>query len=324
MKKLTLNTLHHGIQQLIRQVQNNLYRVVNTTLAETYFHTGRLIIEFEQSGSKRAAYAKETLTKLSVKLIKEFGKGYSVDNLENMRNFYLAYKDDYFQFHKNQKSETVSRKSSSIEKSETASRKSSSPFKLTWSHYLILMHIENLAERKFYEIECYNENWVVRELKRQYDSSLYERLVLSRNKKKVKDLSKKGHIISRPQDAIKDPLVLEFLDLDEKDFYSENDLEEAIISKLEEFLKELGKGFLFVCRQHRFRVDSTDYKIDLVFYQRILRCFVLIDLKMGSLEHKDIGQMQYYVNYYDRKIKDKSENKTIGIILCKDKKESIV
>ena len=325
MKKVAINTLHQNIRQLVQQVQSNLYTVINTTVTEAYFHTGRLIVEHEQLGEKRAIYAKETLVKLSVKLIKEFGKGYSVDNLENMRNFYLAYKIDYANFHKNQISETLSRKSSTIKKSETVSRKLAlSPFKLTWSHYLHLMRIENLMERSFYEIECSNGVWSVRELKRQYNTSLYERLALSRNKKKVKELSKKGLVISKAADAIKDPLILEFLDLAQRDFYSENDLENAIIDKLEDFLNELGKGFLFVARQFNIRLDNDNFKIDLVFYHRMLRCFVLIDLKIGSLQHKDLGQMQMYVNYYDREVKEKDENKTIGIVLCKDKKESVV
>ncbi|MBC7886559.1 MAG: DUF1016 domain-containing protein [Ferruginibacter sp.] len=339
MSKITAIQLFKNIKTLVQQSRQELYSIVNTTLTETYFHTGRLIVESEQQGSNRAAYAKETLINLSAKLTEVLGKGFSVDNLENMRKFYLVYKDQYLKYiRKNLPSEpggrqlknasiseTVSRKSSSIQKSGTLSRKLHlSPFKLPWSHYILLTSIENSIERKFYEIEAAAENWSLRELKRQYESALFERLALSRNKAKVKELSKKGHLIENPSDAIKDPYILEFLDLQEKDFYSENDLEKAIINKLEHFLLELGKGFLFVDRQKRIKMDGDDYKIDLVFYHRLLRSFVLIDLKIGTLKHQDLGQMQMYVNYYDEEIKAADENKTIGIILCKNKKESTI
>jgi predicted nuclease of restriction endonuclease-like (RecB) superfamily len=186
------------------------------------------------------------------------------------------------------------------------------------------MRIEKSVERKFYELEAASENWSKRELQRQYDSALFERLALSRDKKKVRELSKKGHVIEKPADVIKDPYILEFLDLPQKDAYSENDLETAIIDKLEHFLMEMGKGFLFVERQKRIRLDGDDYLVDLVFYHRILRCFVLIDLKIGTLQHKDLGQLQMYVNYYDEELKAPEENKTIGIILCRNKKESTI
>lgn len=298
-----------------------------------------MIVEYEQQGSSRAGYAKETLKNLSEKLSSALGPGFSVDNLENMRKFYLVYKDEYNKHVlQNQKSETLSRKSAKLKKSEPVARKLGtgqksepvarklelSPFKLTWTNYVILLRIEDENERKFYEIEAVNENWGKRELQRQYDSALYERLILSRNKKKVKELSKKGHVVSRASDAVKDPYILEFLDLPQKDTYSESDLEAAIISKLEHFLLELGKGFLFVERQKRIRLDGDDYRIDLVLYHRILRCFVIIDLKIGTLQHKDLGQMQMYVNYYDEEVKAPEENKTIGIILCKHKKESTI
>jgi predicted nuclease of restriction endonuclease-like (RecB) superfamily len=179
-------------------------------------------------------------------------------------------------------------------------------------------------ERQFYEIEAINQNWSLRELERQFNSSLYERLALSRNKRKVKELSKKGHLLAKPQDMLKEPYVLEFLGLKEDSAYSENDLEKAIINKIESFLLELGKGFLFVGRQKRITFEEEHYFIDLVFYNRLLKCFVLVDLKMGKLKHQDIGQMQMYVNYYDRKIKAEDENKTIGIVLCKDERKAVV
>ncbi len=326
MKKTTTIQLFKNIKTLIEQSRRELYHVANITLVETYFHAGRLIVEHEQQGSNRAVYAKETLKKLSDKLAYTLGRGFSVDNLENMRKFYIVYKDDYnMHILKNEKSETVSRKLKSSNKSETLSRKLDlSPFKLTWSHYTFLTNIEDWNERRFYEIEARTETWSLRELKRQYNSALFQRLALSRDKKKVKELSKKGQVIEKPADIIKDPYILEFLNLPVKEAYSESDLESAIIDKLEHFLKELGKGFLFVERQKRLRIDGQDYPIDLVFYNRLLRCFVLIDLKIGTLQHKDLGQMQMYVNYYDEELKAPEENKTIGIILCRNKKESTI
>jgi predicted nuclease of restriction endonuclease-like (RecB) superfamily len=346
MKKLTTIQLFKNIKTLVEQNKQVLNAIVNTTLTETYFHVGRLIVEYEQQGSNRATYAKETLINLSTKLTTFFGKGFSVDNLENMRKFYIVYKEDYIKYiSKNQKSEpparklkstqkseplvrkseTLSRKSLAIQKSEPLARKLSlSPFKLSWTHYVMLLRIENKVERRFYEIEATTENWSKRELQRQFDSALFERLALSRNKAKVKELGKKGQVILKPSDAIKDPYILEFLNLELQDAYSENDLEKAIISKLQQFMSELGKGFIFVDRQKRIKLDGDDYRIDLVFYHRILRCFVLFDIKIGTLKHQDIGQMQMYVNYYDEEMKNEEEEKTIGIILCKDKKESTI
>ncbi len=200
----------------------------------------------------------------------------------------------------------------------------SAEFKLSWSHYLILMRITNLEERNFYEIEAIENNWSLRELKRQVDSSLYERLSLSKDKEKVKNLSLKGQIVENPEDIVKDPYVLEFLGLKEEYSYSENKLETEIIKKLEMFLLELGKGFTFVGRQVRFTFDEKHFRVDLVFYNRILKCFVLIDLKIGEVTHQDLGQMQMYVNYYDREVRLPEENKTIGIIICKDKNDTLV
>ena len=317
--KVSSVTLYKNIKTLVHASRREVLQIINTRIVETYFNVGKLIVEYQQQGKPRAAYAAKTLTNLSTKLTKEFGKGFSIDNLENMRKFYLAYRI----------SETPSRKYLSkyaSQNSETLSRKSSRKpaFKLSWSHYILLLRIENEAERKFYEIEAASESWSVRELKRQYNSALYERLAYSRNKKKVKELSTHGQVIKSAGDAIKDPYILEFLSLKEHESYSESDFESAIIDKLEEFLKELGKGFLFFSRQYRITLEEDHYHIDLVFYHRILRCFILIDLKIGELEHKDIGQMQMYITYFDDEIKEDSENKTIGIILCKSKKESVV
>ncbi|MEO2050247.1 MAG: PDDEXK nuclease domain-containing protein [Allomuricauda sp.] len=297
------------IVDLLQSARSKVVKTVNHTMVLTYFDIGRMIVEEEQDGKERADYGKQILKELSKVLTNEFGKGFSVDNLENMRRFYLVYG----------KSETMSRISEN-DISETTSR----DFKLSWSHYLKLIRIDDENERKFYEIEAYKNNWSVRELQRQFDSALYTRLALSRDKDKVKELSEKGLILEKPKDAIKDPYILEFIGLPEHSSYSESDLEQELIDKLEHFLLELGNGFTFVARQKRISFDDKHFRIDLVFYNRILKCFVLIDLKIGEIKHQDLGQMQMYVNYYDREVRLEDENKTIGIVLCKDKSKSVV
>ena len=268
-------------------------------MTKTYFLIGKRIVEEEQNGNKRAEYGKNLIKTLSKKLTKEFGKGFSETNLEQMRKFFKVYGIP----------QTLSEEFQ---------------FNLSWSHYLILMRIKDINARNFYEIETFENNWSLRELKRQVNSSLYERLVLSKDKEKVKELAVKGQIIEKAQDVIKDPYILEFLGLDEKSDYSENKLETEIINKLEMFLLELGKGFTFVGRQVRFTFDERHFRVDLVFYNRLLKCFVLIDLKIGEVTHQDLGQMQMYVNYYDRYVKFPDENDTIGIIICKDKNDTLV
>lgn len=297
------------VVDLLQSARNKVIRTVNQTMVMTYFEIGRMIVEEEQDGKERADYGKQILKELSDVLTKEFGKGFSVDNLENMRRFYVVYG----------KSETLSRISENAI-SETSSRN----FDLSWSHYLKLLRIDNENERKFYEIESSINNWSVRELQRQFDSALYTRLALSRDKDKVKELSEKGLVLEKPKDAIKDPYILEFIGLPEHSSYSESDLEQELIDKLEHFLLELGNGFTFVARQKRISFDDKHFRIDLVFYNRILKCFVLIDLKIGEIKHQDLGQMQMYVNYYDREVRLEDENKTIGIVLCKDKSRSVV
>ncbi len=296
------NLLFDKITQLLSKARSEVVRSVNKTMVYTYFEIGRLIIEEEQHGKDRAEYGKSILKTLSDKLVKEIGKGFSVDNLENMRKFYFSYS----------KSETVSRNLESYD------------FQLSWSHYLKLIRINNLEERKFYEIEAIQNNWSLRELRRQFDSALYQRLVLSRDKKGVKKLSEKGQVIETPKDTLKDPYILEFIGLPENTKYSESKLEQKLIDKLEHFLLELGKGFTFVARQKRITIDEKHFRVDLVFYNRILKSFVIIDLKIGELKHQDIGQIQMYVNYYDRFVKLEDENKTIGIVLCQDKSETLV
>ncbi|HYV92307.1 MAG TPA: PDDEXK nuclease domain-containing protein [Chitinophagales bacterium] len=319
------DSLFESIKSVISQARSFVYQAVNYSMVHAYYKIGELIVQNEQTGNLRAEYAQKTLKKLSRKLVKNCGRGFSVDNLENMRKFYLIYNN----FGNKPISETVSRKSSSSKalrkKSETVSRISETPqFKVSWSHYLVLIRIDDNNERKFYEIEAANESWSLRELKRQINSGLYERLILSRDKKKVKELSTKGLIINNPIDAIKDNHVLEFLGLEEKDYYSESDLENAILDKLQEFLLELGKGFCFVARQKRIIINEKGYRIDLVFWHRFLNCFVLIDLKTGEVLPKDVGQMGMYINYYDKVIRRRGEKKTLGLILCKHRDDKLV
>lgn len=299
MTEITHNpeNLYYKVSELLKQAQSNVVQTVNKTMVTTYFEIGRMIVEEEQKGKERAEYGQQLINELSYKLSTEFGKGFSPTNIKQMRSFYLIYS----------KGQTVS-----------------DEFNLSWSHYLKLMRIDDENERRFYEIETYKNNWSLRELQRQYDSALYTRLALSRDKKKVIELSEKGLIIEKPKDAIKDPYVLEFIGLPERPSYTESDLEQKLIDKLEHFLLELGTGFTFVARQKRITFDEKHFRIDLVFYNRILKCFILIDLKIGELKHQDIGQMQMYVNYYDREIKLKDENQTIGLILCQNKSEAVV
>jgi predicted nuclease of restriction endonuclease-like (RecB) superfamily len=198
------------------------------------------------------------------------------------------------------------------------------PFTLSWTHYVFLLRVENPNERSFYEIEATEQNWTVRQLKRQFDSGLYERLALSRDKEGIRRLAQEGQTVAQVSDLLKESLVLEFLGLDGRSQYSESDLETAIIGQIERFLLEMGKGFLFEARQRRFTFDEDHFFVDLVFYNRLLRCYVLIDLKLGKIAHQDLGQMQMYVNYFDRFVKAPEENSTIGIVLCKQKNKALV
>jgi predicted nuclease of restriction endonuclease-like (RecB) superfamily len=307
--------LFQKIAGLLQAARQNVVRAINQTMVYTYFEIGRMIVEDEQQGKERAEYGKQVLKELSAKLTAEFGKGFSVQNLENMRKFYLLYVLEA----NSQSPVRISEKSQSpIRISEKGNAV------LSWTHYLVLIRIENKDERSFYEIETLNNNWSVRELKRQLNSALYERLALSRDKHGIKQLAEKGQLIEKPTDILKDPYILEFLDLPDKHQYSETELEAEIIDKLEHFLLELGKGFTFVARQFRMTIDEKHFKADLVFFNRLLKCFVIIDLKIGELTHQDIGQMQMYVNYHDRVVKLPDENKTIGIVLCKDKSQTLV
>lgn len=317
-KPVSKKALFQSIRSLINLAKQQIVRHINTTMLTTYFEIGKMIVEDEQNGKHRADYAKEIMSLLSIDLTNEFGKGYSVDNLERCRKFYLVYDKRI--------SASVIRKSKQGQKINSASvvRNSEFPFSLSWTHYVQLIKIENVDERNFYEIEATQNNWSVRELQRQFNAAVYERLTLIKNKKAVKQLAEKGQIVENPTDILKSHYVLEFLNLREDSTYSETELETAIINKLEYFMLELGKGFLFEGRQRRFTFEGDSFFVDLVFYNRLLKCFVLFDLKIGKLTHQDIGQMQMYVNYYDRMIKTTEENPTIGIILCKEENKTVI
>jgi len=329
------NSILEQLRQLIKTARSSVSKHVDKTMTFTYFTVGWYIIENEQEGEERAKYASETLSFLGKELSKEFGKGFSARNLALMKKFYLTYQNrldlkPILQIASAKLQESIVNIDITAilqnvsAKSDVSPVNQSFPFMLSWSHYVFLCTIKNEGERRFYEIEAIANNWILKELERQYNSSLYERLALSRNKIKVKQLSEKGQVIESPNDTIKNPLVLEFLGLKEDNTYTETDLETAIINRIEHFLMELGKGFLFQGRQVRFSFEEEHYFVDLVFYNRLLRCFVLVDLKIGKLKHQDIGQMQMYVNYYDRFVKTPEENKTVGIIICKNKKDAIV
>lgn len=306
------------ITEILSQARTKVIRKINKAQVLAYWEIGREIVEFEQKGKTRAEYGEEILIRLSEYLTQKFGRGFSVDNLQLMRRFYSTYPDKFHIY------ETVSRKSL---KSETPSSKSAiqqtqpakSESMLSWSQYCELLKVEEPLARSFYEQEAIQNNWSVRELKRQINSMLFERIVLSKDTKAVMKMAEKGQIIEKPEDAIKDPYILEFLNLKEETSYTEIQLEQALIDKLQYFLLELGKGFSFVARQKRITITNRHYYIDLVFYNRILRCFVLIDLKTGELEHSDIGQMNFYLNYFKENEKMEDENDPIGLILCAKK-----
>lgn len=303
-----------------KELQANANRAINISLIIRNWLFGMYISEFEKGSlDRKELYGKKLINTLSEDLTKRLGKGFSKRSLYLYQRFY----DEY-----NKIVQTVSAQSlvsyndpkNIIEVMKILSKK----FKLTWSHYTFLIGIKNEKERSFYEIESVSECWSLKELKRQFDTGLYERLSLSRDKEGIKKLSIKGQVVNNPQDIIKIPYILEFSGLEEKSKYSENELETAIIDKLEQFLLELGKGFLFESRQKRFTFDDKHFYVDLVFYNRLLKCYVIIDLKIGELKHQDIGQMQMYVNYFDRYVKLEEENPTVGILLCHSKSDDLV
>ena len=281
------------IKEVLVSARTNVARQVNSELLAAYWNIGRIICKYEQSEPERADYGKQTIKELSRALTQEFGKGFSRSNLQNMRQLYLTYP----------KCQTLSGN-------------------LSWSHYCELLSISDPDKRSFYEKEAVNANWSVRELKRQIESSLFERLLLSRgdaNKEQVLSLALKGNEISQPSDIIRDPYVFEFLGLPEDKPVMESDLEQALVQQIEKFLLELGRGFMFVGTQQRVTVNNTHYYVDMVFYNKILRAYVLIEMKTTKLTPEAAGQINMYLNYYAAEVNDADDNPPIGIILCTDR-----
>lgn len=342
-----ISPIYGRVREILEAARSNIARTVNTTQVIANWLVGREIIEEEQQGKKRAGYGAELLADLAARLKAEFGAGCGVDNLELFRRFYL----EYPRLLPEQISDAVRRKSghpaSTAANSETVRRNSAalqqfsllSPHELasgaplppgrlsanlSWTHYRRLLRVSRPEARDFYEIEAIRNAWSARELERQINSLLFDRLAKSRDKAGLMRLAVQGHEIARPIDVLKDPVVLEFLDLPESPRLLESKLEQALIDNLQTFLQELGKGFAFVSRQERITLDGDHFYIDLVFYHTVLKCFVLIDLKVGKLTHADLGQIQFYVNYYNRERRTEGDNPTIGLILCPDKNDAVV
>ena len=285
--------VYNNIKQLMNQARNKVSREVNNILVQTYWEIGRIIVEDEQENLNRAEYGKKLIADLSKRLTKEYGKGFSRSNLQNMRNFYLLYPI----------CQTLSGK-------------------LSWSHYCELLSVSDKNKRSFYEKETVQANWSVRELKRQIKTSLFERLLLSsgdENKQKVLDLALKGNEINKASDLVKDPYVFEFLGLPEEKLVMESDLEKSLMTHIEKFLLELGKGFMYVGTQQRITLGNTHYYVDMVFYNKLLKSYVLIELKTGKLMPEAVGQLNMYLNYYKTEVNDETDHEPIGIILCTDK-----
>ena len=323
------DTLFERISALIDEARQRVVTTVNVAEVYTKYSIGQYIVEDEQQGKNRAQYGKQVLQNLSAKLTERFGDGWSYPNLRKIRQFYLTYSNlinGVNQIESKKDKQCLSNSDSETDVTLLPKQMviTEPVFTLSWSHYLILMRIENADARRFYEIECTQQQWSVRQLSRQVGSSLYERLALSRNKDEVMKLAREGQTIEKPSDVIKDPITLEFLGLKPDSVYTESKLENAIIGKMQQFLLELGKGFLFEARQKRFTFDEQHFYVDLVFYNRLLQCYVLIDLKTDKLAHQDLGQMQMYVNYYDRYVKQDFEKPTIGILLCEEKNDALV
>lgn len=289
------DNIYKEIKSILEQARNKVYKVANSTMVEAYWNIGRVIVE-KQGGSNKAEYGTALIKNLSKKMTKEFGKGFTATNLKYMRQFYLTF----------QKSHALSDQ-------------------LSWTHYRLLMRVENENARNFYIEECIKSNWSTRQLERQITTLFYERLLSSKDKEKVsKEIYKLEPQIKKAEDIIRDPYVLEFLGLPENTSFLEKNLEQALIDHLQKFLLELGRGFSFVARQKRITFDGRHFYIDLVFYNYLLKCFVLIDLKVGDLTHQDLGQMQMYVHYFEEEMMNEGDNPPIGIVLCAGKSDSIV
>jgi predicted nuclease of restriction endonuclease-like (RecB) superfamily len=331
MTKPIRATLYRRIREILVSARAGAARSVNTAQVCANWLIGREIVEEEQKGEKRAGYGEELLKDLSVRLSKNVGKGWSVRNLEYCRVFYL----EYPRLLDGKKSNAV-RSISPPTTSSADDRHISNAVRteswhpgwlhptLSWTHYRTLLRVDKADARGFYEIEAIKNNWSARELERQINSLLYERLALSKDKKGLMELATRGHDVRQPADVFKDPIVMEFLGLPESPRLIETDLEQALINNLQAFLLELGKGFAFVGRQQRLTLDGDHFYIDLVFYHTVLKCYVIIDLKTGKLTHQDLGQLQLYVNYYDRERRTEGDNPTLGLILCTDKNDTVV
>jgi predicted nuclease of restriction endonuclease-like (RecB) superfamily len=310
------------VARILDEARSHVTRTVNTTMVSAYWLIGREIVEVEQHGKERAGYGEEVIDKLAERLVTNFGKGFARQNIRYMRAFYLAFPNGSSlpEIRQALPGELLAKRQA------PSGGSSAPPFSpaLGWTHYLLLTRVANPAARTFYEIEAAREAWSTRELERQIAALLYERLANHRTPEKVIALAREGQEVAKPSDVIKDPFVLEFLDLREHPALHERDVEQAIIDRLETFLLELGKGFSFVGRQIRLTVDGDHFYVDLVFYNRLLRCFVLIDLKLGKLTHQDLGQMMMYVNYYDRTQRTPDEARTVGIVLCSEKNDAMV
>ena len=303
------NPLYDAIRLIIHDAQKGAYTAVNYAMVRAYWNIGQLIVEDEQKGEKRAKYGENLLDDLGRRLTDEFGRGFSSTNLKNIRKFFLAFPDGC-----QDGDIPVARKGYTV------------CAELSWSHYRLLMRVENPAARGYYIGEAISQNWSVRALERQIDSLYFERLLASRDRDAVVSEAKEmmQPLVRRPEEFIRDPYVLEFLQIPTSSSYLERDLEQALINKLQQFLLELGKGFSFVSRQFRISTETSEFYVDLVFYHFILKCFVLIDLKTGRLSHQDIGQMDMYVRLFEDRVKTKGDNPTIGIILCTEKDETVV
>ena len=323
---VNVDALFERISALIEESRKRVATAVNIAEVYTKYEIGRYIVEDEQEGKARAAYGKQVLPILSQKLTDKFGSGWSLETLKSARKFYSVYAPQAIRSTALTKSDKETGKTNLVNSVDQIQIAPAEPHKfvLSWSHYLVLMRIKDDGARSFYEVECAKQNWAVRWLQRQVGSSLYERIALSSDRDKVVRMAKEGEIIEKPADIIKNPVTLEFLGLKPDAAYSETKLENAIIDKMQTFLLEMGKGFLFEARQKRFTFDEDNFYVDLVFYNRLLQCYVLIDLKVDKLTHQDLGQMQMYVNYYDRYKKQDFEKPTVGILLCKEKNDALV
>jgi predicted nuclease of restriction endonuclease-like (RecB) superfamily len=331
MPKRRRSPLYRRIKQILESARSSVARSVNTTQVVANWRIGREIVEEEQNGKHRADYGKQVIEELSQRLLSDYGSGYSVQNLWLIRQFYLNYPRllSPAKIPHALRGESSSHNKLADNVILYAPRSESwKPGRLhpnlSWTHYRTLLRVDKPEARAFYEIEAIKNNWSARELERQINSLLYERLALSKDKKGLMQLATKGHHVQRPGDVFKDPVVMEFLGLPESPRLVETDLEQALINDLQAFLLELGKGFAFVARQERLTLDGDHFYIDLVFYHTVLKCYVIIDLKTGKLTHQDLGQLQLYVNYYDHERRTEGDNPSLGLILCADKNDTVV